>query len=134
MDNQKETRVTGCIYDRFCTMYDTDINDGNEKQRHNFAHNAALALDYIGAGKIANEEAYDLMLRALNNEFKDETEILNYISHIRAARKPRTMSLATKKKNDAKILLKRGYTTVQVSTFLEMNEADVIEIAKELNK
>ena len=133
MDNQNKQRVTGCIFDRFCGMFDTD-NEGTAEQRDNFAHNAALALDYIGAGKIASGEAYDLMLRALNNDFKDESEILDYISHIRAARKPRTMSVATKKKNDAKIFLKRGYTTAQVASFLEMSESEVIEIAQSLNK
>ena len=133
MDNQNKQRVTGCIFDRFCGMFDTD-NEGTAEQRENFAHNCALALDYIGSGKIAIGEAYDLMLRALNNEFKDESEILDYISHIRAARKPRTISVATKKKNDAKILLKRGYTTAQVAAFLEMNETEVIEIAQSLNK
>lgn len=131
MENKQ--RVTRCIFDRFCGMFDTD-NEGTDEQRENFAYNCALALDYIGAGKIAIGEAYDLMLRALNNEFKDEGEIIDYISHIRAARKPRTMSVATKKKNDAKIFLKRGYTTAQVAAFLEMSEGDVIEIAQSLNK
>ena len=131
MENKQ--RVTGCIFDRFCGMFDTD-NEGTAEQRDNFAHNAALALDYIGAGKIASGEAYDLLLRALNNEFKNEDEIIEYISHIRAERKPRQTSIATKKKNDAKILLKRGYTTAQVAAFLEMAESDVIEIAQSLNK
>ena len=134
MDNQNKQRVTGCIYDRFCGMYDTDINDGNEQARENFAHNAAIALDFIGAGKIKSGEAYDLMLRAINNEFKNEAEILSYIAEIRTERKKRVMSVETKKKNDAKILLKRGYTTEQVSKFLDMKESEIIEIAQGLNK
>ena len=134
MDNQNKQRVTGCIFDRFCGMFDTD-NEGTAEQRDNFAHNAALALDYIGAGKIASGEAYDLMLRALNNEFKNESEILEYISHIRAARKPRTLSIESKKKNDARALLKRkGYTTAQIAAFVGLDESIVIEIARELNK
>ena len=133
MDTKFKHRVTGCIADRFAVMYATDMG-AETSGAENFAHNAALALDFIGAGKIASGEAYDLLLRALNNEFKNEDEILEYISHIRAERKPRQTSLATKKKNDAKILLKRGYTTTQVAAFLEMAESDVIEIAQSLNK
>ena len=134
MDNQNKMRVTGCIADRFAVMFDTDT-EGTAEQRANFAHNAALALDFIGAGKIAKGEAYDLLLRAINNEFKDEAEILDYISHIRAERKPRQMSETTKAKNTAKMLLKRnGYTTAQIAAFVGLDESVVLEIANELNK
>lgn len=133
MDNQNKFRVTGCIKDRFAVMFDTDT-EGTAEQRENFAHNAALALDFIGAGRIAKGEAYDLMLRVLNNEFKDEAELLEYISHIRAQRKPRQTSEATKAKNTTKMLLKRGYTTSDIAKFVNLDEAVVIEIARELNK
>ena len=139
MDNQnneiKEQRVTQCIADRFAVMYETDMQDGNEKERDNFAHNCALALDFIGAGKIANGECYDLMLRAINNEFKDEAEIKEYISHIRAERKPRTMSEQSKIKSNIKKLLKvEGITSAQIAMVLNLKENDVNEIIKSLNK
>lgn len=134
MDNQNKYRATKCIADRFAVMFDTDF-DGNEQQRKTFAHNAAIALDFIGAGKIAKGEAYDLMLRAINNEFKNESEILDYISHIRVPKKKRETSALTKAKNDAKILLRRGgYTTAQVAAFVGLDESVVLEIANEINK
>ena len=131
MDNQNKYRVTQCIADRFAGMFDTDT-EGTAEQRASFAHNAALALDFIGVGKIAKGEAYDLLLRAINNEFKDETEILDYISHIRAERKPRQMSETTKAKNTAKMLLKRGgYTTKDIADFVHLDESIIIELARE---
>lgn len=134
MDNQNKMRATNCIEERFAVMFDTDT-EGTEEQRVNFAHNAALALDFIGAGKIAKGEAYDLMLRALNNEFASESELLEYISHIRAARKQRTYSAESKAKSDAKKLLKTGrYDCASIAKFVNLSEAIVVELAKELNK
>lgn len=132
MEN-KELRVTGCIYDRFAVMFDTD-NDSDEKQKHNFAHNCALALDYIGAGKIAKGEAYDLMLRAINNDFKNEKEICDYIAQIRAERKKRTMSVYTQAKSKAKKLLKMGFNCSQIAPLVNLSESEIIEIARTLDK
>ena len=130
MDNQNRQRVTGCIYDRFAVMFDTD-NEGTPEQRDNFAYNCALALDFIGAGKIARGEAYDLMLRALNNDFKDTAEIVDYIAHIRAPKKKKEYSHETKARRDAKALLKRGgYTTAQIAYFVGLSEGEVNDIAK----
>ena len=131
-DNQNKYRVTQCIADRFAVMAKTDDPEMRVDNVENFAHNCALALDFIGAGKIAKGEAYDLMLRAINNEFKNEDEIVEYITHIRAERKKREFSVETCAKRDAKKLLKTGrYTTAQIAAFVGLSEAVVNELAKE---
>lgn len=133
-DNIKTMRVTNCIKERFEELLINESNGATAEQVENYAHNCALALDFIGAGKIAEGQAKELLARCINDEFASEAELLDYIANVRSARKKRVMSEETKKKNDAKILLKRGYNTKQVSDFLGMSEAVVIEIATELNK
>lgn len=131
-DNQTEMRVTACIADRFSVMAKTDAPEMSESDVANFAHNCALAIDFIGAGKIKQGECYDLMLRALNNEFKNESEIKEYIATVRADRKKREFSAETCAKRDAKKLLKTGrYTTAQIAAFVGLSEAVVNELAKE---
>lgn len=131
-DNQNKYRVTQCITERFAVMAKTDSPEMDDKSVENFAHNCALALDFIGAGKIAKGEAYDLILRAINNEFKNEDEIVEYISHIRAERKKKVFSAETNAKRDAKKLLKTGrYTTAQIAVFVGLSEVIVNELAKE---
>lgn len=133
-DTKQVMRVTNCIKERFEELLINESNGATAEQVENYAHNCALALDFIGAGKIAEGQAKELLTRCINDEFASEAELLDYIANVRSARKKRVMSEETKKKNDAKILLKRGYNTKQVSDFLGMSEAVVIEIATELNK
>ena len=132
MDNQQK-RVTECIYDRFCGMYDTDIHDGNEQARHNFAHNCALALDLIGANKVKEGEAYDFILRCLNNEFKDEKETLTYFETIRAPRKAKEWTANTVAKRQIKKLLASGVpmTSKVIAGLVGVDENFVNDVIKE---
>lgn len=133
-DNRK-MRVTACIKDRFAQLLVTDSDGASTEQIDNFAHNCALALDFIGAGKIAKDCARELLVRCLNDEYSNESELLAYIENIRVARKPRTLSPETKAKRDAIKLLKTGrYDCAKIAVFVGLDEGIVVELARELNK
>ena len=133
-DNRK-MRVTACIKDRFAQLIVTDSDGASTEQIDNFAHNCALALDFIGAGKIAKDCARELLIRCLNDEYANESELLAYIDNIRTARKPRTLSPETKAKRDAIKLLKTGrYDCAKIAGFVGLDEAIVVELASDLNK
>lgn len=133
-DNRK-MRVTACIKDRFEQLLITDSEGATAEQVDNFSHNCALALDFIGAGKIAKDCARELLVRCLNDDFANEGELLVYIENIRAARKPRTLSPETKAKRDAIKLLKTGrYDCAKIAGFVGVDEAIVVELARDLNK
>ena len=133
MDNYK-MRVTGCIADRFAVMFETDTQDADVENVKKYAHNCALALDFIGAGKIRQGEAYNLMLRCLNDEFKDEEELLGYIAQVRAERKKRVLSDETKNKRKAIKLAEMGFNSAQIAGLLPFSETEVNEILRESHK
>ena len=133
-DNRKMI-VTKCIKDRFAQLLITDSDGATTEQIDNFAHNCTLALDFIGAGKIAKDCARELLVRCLNDEFENESEVLEYIANIRAPKKHRTLSPETKAKRDAIKLLKTGrYDCAKIADFVGIDEAIVIELARDLNK
>ena len=133
-DNQKR-RVTNCIKERFANLLITDSDGATQDQVENFAHNCALALDFIGDGKIAKDNAKELLIRCLNDEFKDEAELITYIDNIRAPHKKRELKPETKAMRDTVKLLKLNrYTTDKIAAFVGLDEAIVIELARKLNK
>ena len=86
---------TNCIKERF----DGYFVEMPEKEREIASANCAIVLDFIGAGKIKNEEMQELLNKAINAEFESEEKLLEYIANIRAPRKKREMSQQTKDKN-----------------------------------
>lgn len=93
---------TNCIKERF----DGFFAEMPENERENASRNCAIALDFIGAGKIKSDEMGVLLTAVINAEFKSEQELLEYISKIRNPRKPREMSQETKEKRFAEKLAK----------------------------
>lgn len=130
MDNQNKQRVTECIKDRFGVLFDNENNGGTAEQRDNYSHNCALALDFIGAGKIANAQAMELLKRAINNEFESEAEIIEYIAKVRAPRKAKVYTAETVEKRAIIKLMKSGFNTAQIARCLEISESVVIETIK----
>ena len=128
-------RATACIEQRFAQLLLTDREGATEAQVENFAHNCALALDFIGAGKIAKDNARELLVRCLNDEYKDEAELITYIDNIRAPRKSRELKPETKAMRDAVKLLKLNrYSCDKIASFVGLDEATVVELARKLNK
>lgn len=113
-----EKRVTNCIYQRAIELFKND-GKSNEKEANKAAHNFALALDFIGAGKIITGEAYSLLLRCMNNEFENETELLEYIEQVKRERKPREYSEETKRARLVKKLKALGLNDEQIERALD---------------
>lgn len=93
---------TNCIKERF----DGFFIEMPESERETASINCAIALDFIGAGKIKSDEMGTLLSAVINAEFKSEQELLAYIANIRNPRKPRVMSQETREKRFAEKLAK----------------------------
>lgn len=125
-------RVTGCIADRFKGLFDNENNGATEEQRELYAHNCTLALDIIGAGKVAQGQAMELIKRVIAFDFETEDELLDYIAKVRAPRKPKEWTEETKQKRDILMLAKGNrFTTEQIARCLGISESVVIETIKE---
>lgn len=110
-------RVTNCVYERALEMFKNDGKTETEVAKIG-AHNFALALDYIGAGKIITGQARELMTRCLNNEFNSESELIEYIEQVKRERKPREYSEETKRARLIKKMKALGLNDEQIERAL----------------